>query len=123
MCPICVGVSFTWVLFLLVGFTGNSIDWMIPSILIGGSVVGGSYLLEKKVALAGQSFLLGKTLFITAGFLVTERLIKGSWLIAGLGILFILAISAYYLLSFGKSATHEQKQNIDKIKKQLNNCC
>ncbi|MDP2664447.1 MAG: hypothetical protein Q8O97_00530 [bacterium] len=72
VCPICAGVSGTWLWMLVALFLGYEIDLVIAAMLLGGSVVGIAYQLEKRLP-AGHSPLLWKALFVPAGFVVAYR--------------------------------------------------
>lgn len=68
ICPVCGGVSLTWILLILAKYLGYEIEVIIPSTLMGGSVVGVAYSAEKFL-LDSRSSLLWKTFFISAGFI------------------------------------------------------
>src|SRR3989344_2086029 len=73
VCPICVGVFGTWLWMLAAKFLGYEIDIMIPAILMGGSVVGIAYQIEKRNIIAGVSAnesFIWKAFFIPGGFVV-----------------------------------------------------
>lgn len=59
ICPICVGVCATWIWLLVAKFTnmqpfGYEIPDIIPAVLMGGSVVGIAYQIEKKMPVASM---------------------------------------------------------------------
>lgn len=93
VCPICAGVSLTWFWMLIAHFAGYEIELMMPAILMGGSVVGIAYQLERKMP---NNYLpvLWKTLFLPAGFSGVYGLVTGRiWL-------FVLALLASLILVF-----------------------
>ena len=69
-CPICVGVAGTWLWMIVARYAGVSIDPTMLAILLGGSVAGTAYLLEKHLP-QDRSKLLWKTLFIPIGFIAS----------------------------------------------------
>lgn len=84
VCPICAGVSLTW-LWMLAGMSFDLLPtsyFLLPvATMMGGSVVGIAYQVEKKLP-AGSSPLFWKTLFIPAGFAGVYGVLAGSWLLA-----------------------------------------
>lgn len=58
VCALCAAVSITWVTLLALLYAGVSIDPTLLGILMGGSVVGGMYLLEDKLPERYQVFRL-----------------------------------------------------------------
>ncbi len=85
ICPICFGVGGTW-LWMIVGRSmGYAVDATMLAMLLGGSVVGIAYLVEKRLP-SGRSPLLWKMLFIPAGFAAAYGLAEAQWsLFAGSG--------------------------------------
>ena len=75
ICPICAGVSGTWGWMLGAKFLGYEIDMIVLAMLMGGSVVGIAYRLEKRLP-AGRSPLLWKTFFISFGFVAVYSAIS-----------------------------------------------
>ena len=55
-CVACVAVSSSWMALLVMEFTGKEIDPILVGILMGESVVGLYYFLEKRVPTAWQIF-------------------------------------------------------------------
>ena len=49
VCALCASVSSTWILLLILMWSGSSVDPLLIGVLMGGSVVGLMYLLEEKV--------------------------------------------------------------------------
>lgn len=134
VCPICAGVSATWIGLIALKFAGYSIDMLLPAILMGGSIVGIAYRLEKRLP-AGKFKLLFKTIFIPAGFMAAYGLLSSSWIIFFCSLV-ALALALY---SFGKINwldKNEARQptgaveksgieNADKrkLEKEMKNCC
>ncbi len=119
ICPICAGVSGTWLWMLAASFLGYEVDRAIIAMLLGGSVVGIAYQLEKKLA-AGKSALLWKALFIPVGFVVAYGLVSSQWaILAGsLGIASILAWT--FVMATPKQGAN---QKVEELKQKMEKCC
>lgn len=128
ICPICAGVSGTWILILL----GRNLGWLkddwntLLALLMGGSVVGIAYQLEKKVIAARtDAGMLWKAIFIPAGFLAVYGLIMSWWLILALSGAFLGLF--FWVFSKGTvGQAHNEVQRGDKVeelKKQMEKCC
>lgn len=133
VCPICAGVSGTWLWMLAASLLGYQIDLIIVAMLLGGSVVGIAYQLEKKLPV-GRSPLLWKTLFIPTGFVAAYSLVASQWavLVGSAGLAGILAL--VFLRRSGKqqvgSKVAAQSQlgeprpmGREDLKKKMENCC
>lgn len=120
ICPICAGVSGTWIWLIVSYFQGYQVDLTIPALLMGGSVVGLSYQLEK-IAPHGKSVLLWKILFIPAGFTAAYGILVKEWLLFAVAIIFLLAISFSFLPSDHKPDS--DKETIVKLKQKMEECC
>ena len=123
ICPICAGVSGTWLWMLGASFFGYEIDFVIVAMLLGGSVVGIAYQLEKRLALAKASagkLLLWKVLFIPVGFVVAYSVVTSQWAtLAGFaGVAGVLAW--VFLKNSGKQQTGSK---VEELKKKMENCC
>jgi hypothetical protein len=119
VCSICAGVSGTWLWMLAASSLGYEIDFVIVAMLLGGSVVGIAYQLEKKLS-AGKSPLLWKALFMPVGFVVAYNLVISQWaMLAGsLGI--ALALAWVFLKGSGKEQSNVK---VDELKQKMGNCC
>lgn len=126
LCPICAGVSVTWI-WILIGLYLLILDpetWTaIVTMLMGGSVVGISYQLEKKIS-AERSTLLFKTLFIPAGFAAVYYFVTATrpWYAAG-----ALATSLIVALSFLFPRNNERPKTengtVGALEKEMEKCC
>ena len=119
VCPICAGVSGTWLWMLAASFLGYEIDRVIVAMLLGGSVVGIAYQSEKRLP-AGKSALLWKALFIPVGFVVAYSLVVSQWsmMAVSLGIAGMLA----WMFLKG-SGTQRPNEKVQELKKNMENCC
>jgi len=132
VCPICTGVSLTWLWLIAAYFFGYHIDLLIPAILMGGSVVGIAYQIEKRLPLPDTQ-LLWKTLFIPTGFITVYSFIRGWWEIffGSIGTLILLfIIFLWYPHLKGKKGkdiktfpSENQKNQIRGLEKKMEECC
>ena len=116
VCPICAGVFLTWVGLASAHFLGYEIALIVPALLMGGSVVGIAYQLEKKFygAPAGAP-MLWKAFFIPAGFVAAYAVLEQRWVMFLLAMAFLFLISLALLFPRGESA--------DNIEKKMKDCC
>lgn len=119
VCPICAGVSSTWIVLLIARWWGLSVDPIMIGILMGGSVVGIAYTSEKHlpVSRSGAFWKLG---MIPIGFLAVIGILRDDALIAG-GALAALALLAFFF--FRPAAVSVQSATAQSIEKKLDNCC
>lgn len=55
-CAVCVAISSIWLALLIMRFAGKTVDPLLIAVLMGESVVGFYYFLEKRVPTAWQIF-------------------------------------------------------------------
>lgn len=128
VCPICAGVAGTWLWMLGLYQLGYQVDLGIAAVLMGGSVVGIAYQLEKKLP-AGKSPLLWKTLFIPAGFVAMYSLVSFQWTMAAASLLVTGAIAWAFLKKaespeeIRRAESPEQGRRVEELKKKMENCC
>ena len=119
ICPICAGVFLTWVWLIGAHIAGYQIDLIIPALLMGGSVVGVVYQLEKKFRdLPVGRVLLWKILFIPTGFVVAYGILERLPAVFLLAVIFLFLAS---LLLIRKTNTHNKA--IDGLEKKMEECC
>lgn len=121
VCPICAGVSGTWILMLagiLSGFLPLE-DFQLPiGVLMGGSVVGIAYQIDKR--LPAKRSLLWKTLFIPLGFALAQSILLGLWILAGI----LLVVEVLLLLMFVFWKTHQtESEKVKFLEEQMKKCC
>jgi hypothetical protein len=125
VCPICAGVSATWLL-IIAGVAANFLEagvWLlVAGILMGGSVVGIAYQAEKRLP-AGRSALAWKVFFIPFGFAAAYSLIQFWWLIfAGL-ILVLLAGAVLFFYSRQTPDSEAHRRQVESLKAKMEDCC
>ncbi|MDP1690260.1 MAG: hypothetical protein Q8L52_03615 [bacterium] len=122
MCPICTGSFLTWMGLVSAHFLGYQIDLVIPAILMGGSVVGIAYQLEKKFyGLSSNARMLWKALFIPTGFVAAYAVLHLWWATVFSAVVFLAALSAWGLRLSSAAGLHEEA--VRDIEKKMKNCC
>ena len=120
VCPICLGVGGTWLWMLIGRSLGYAVDATMLSILLGGSVAGIAYLVEKRLPL-GRSPMLWKTLFIPAGFVAAYGLAASQWILfAVMGVALVL-LTAFFLVPPATSG--KPSETVEELKKKMQQCC
>lgn len=120
VCPICVGVAGTWLWMVAAGLAGFAFDASMLAILLGGSVVGAAYQLEKHLA-PGRSPLLWKALSLPIGFAAAYGVAVSHWrllAIAGVALLFLTAV-------FFMRRRHSEKDSaaLERLEREMKKCC
>lgn len=119
VCPICAGVAGTWLWQLGAKFLGYEINLLILAMLIGGSVVGIAYQLEKRLQ-PNRSPLVWKTLFVPIGFVATYSLILFLWP------LFLITVTTLVILALKFTKKPKQKnlnKRVSDLENKMKNCC
>jgi len=120
VCPICLGVGGTWLWMLIGRSLGYAVDATMLSILLGGSVAGIAYQLERRLP-QGRSPLLWKTLFIPPGFVAAYALAAPQWILFAVTSVALVLLAAFFLLRTGSSA--EPSETVEELKKKMQQCC
>lgn len=123
ICPICAGVSGTW-LWMYAGMIINPSlisNFQLPiSILMGGTVVGIAYQIEKRLP-TGRSPLLWKTLFIPVGFAAAYSLVNFWWMPFSAAAVVAAGLAWIFLKPNRRAA--KDSSIIEKLKSKLKDCC
>lgn len=109
VCPICAGVSLTWLWMLTARFLGYEANQMILAMLMGASVVGFAF-----------QFSLLKVIFIPIGFVVVYAILTDWWEAAVISLIFA-GLSVLLSKSLLTKSSNNPKVN-DLINK-MKNCC
>lgn len=116
VCPVCAGVFLTWAWLISAHLLGYNIDLVVPALLMGGSVVGIAYQLEKKFSgLPAGKMLLWKILFVPAGFVAAYAVLEQLWTVLLLAIAFLFLLSIALLSSRAESTSG--------LEKKMKDCC
>jgi len=119
-CPICLGVGGTWLWMIVGRALDYPVDVPMLSMLLGGSVVGIAYQVEKRLP-QGRSPLLWKMLFVPVGFVAAYALATPQWaLFAVTGVALVL-LTASFLRAPG--AVGEPSEAVDALQKKMRECC
>lgn len=122
ICPICAGVSGTWLIMLVLRFLGYSVPGVLLSLLMGGSVVGLGYQLEKRLP-PGRSALIFKTLFFCGGFTIVYGIVLMNWFLAAAALLALLLIILLFFLPTQSPVEAPAGDSVKQLEKQLEDCC
>jgi hypothetical protein len=116
ICPVCAGVSGTWAWMLVVRALGTELDTGIILLLMGGSVVGITYQVERKFEERVTPLL--KLLLISAGFIAAYAVVMYLWTV------FVVATVACgaSLLLLGRRSTKGSRRS-QGLEKQMEQCC
>ncbi|MDP2587261.1 MAG: hypothetical protein Q8P33_00605, partial [bacterium] len=135
-CPVCVGVLLTWIGFLAAAYLGQPIDLTIPAVMMGGSVVGFTYYLEKKLN-ARRFINAWRVFFVVFGFVTVYALIREEWVWFVITAVVTLA-SVPVVIGLSKNnpnnnrppevartavSNTQSQQNIAAIRKKMEDCC
>lgn len=122
VCPMCAGVFLTWMGLVGAHFMGYQVALVVPALLMGGSVVGITYQLEKKFKNSSVGALLfWKVLFIPAGFIAAYAILEQLWIVFLSAIAFLFLMSLVFLSSRGTTDPHEK--SADGLEKKMKDCC
>ena len=132
ICPICAGVSLTWLWLIAAYFFGYHIDLLIPAIFMRGSVICIAYQIEKRLPLPNTQ-LLWKTLFIPTGFTaVYSFLVEWREVFFGSGGVLIFLFIIFFLCPYLKGKMRKdtktlplenQKKQVRELEKKMEECC
>ncbi|RJQ13465.1 hypothetical protein C4553_03735 [Candidatus Parcubacteria bacterium] len=132
ICPVCAGVSGTWVLLTagsLLGIVGKNEFSLLTALLMGGTVVGIAYQSEKSWHWANSNPLLWKILFILPGIILTYILLLNMGWKALILEIALLAVALYLIFIRPTTLINKELnaskdlQRIEELKKKLKNCC
>lgn len=124
ICPVCAGVSGTWIWMLAARFLGYPIDLLIFAILMGGSVVGIAYQVEKRLFIKSaewQTPLLWKMLFIPAGFVLAYGVLTQWWNVVLVSFTFLLSLLFVFFASQRK--IKDSGKTTKELEKKMKDCC
>jgi hypothetical protein len=120
LCPICLGVGGTWLWMVVAREFGYAVDATMLAILLGGSVAGLAYLVEKRLP-QGRSALLWKTLFIPPGFVAAYALVAPHWVLLGAVSVALVLLTAFFLVA--PSASRDESGNVEELTRKMRDCC
>lgn len=120
LCPICLGVGGTWLWMVAAREFGYAVDASMLAILLGGSVAGIAYQVEKRLPQV-RSALLWKTLFIPPGFVAAYALATPNWILFGIMSGALVLLTAFFLIA--PSGPNAEGETVEALKKKMQSCC
>ncbi len=120
VCPICVGVAGTWLWMLAARLAGFAFDASMLAILLGGSVVGIAYQLEKHLP-RGRSPLIWKTLILPTGFAAAYGLTVPQWSLLAMAGAALLLLTAVFFVPPRRS--EKNSAAVEKLERDMKKCC
>lgn len=135
ICPICAGVSVTWIWILtglVLGFLSNDYN-IILAMLMGGSIVGIAYQAEKTFS-ENRSKLLWKVIFIPLGFFGVYGVLMMWWFVVLIDVILLLSVAFVFKfsrtsvvpqVSLNKKSRRSSKtrEEVEKLEAKMKDCC
>ena len=137
VCAICAAVSLTWAGFLYAYLSGRSVDSLVLAMLMGGSVVGLMYAMQKAFEKRGWThFWFFRWHIITFGTAFCWALLNERWVMTGstaflgavLG-LFVFSFSRKPVVSHAASSTAPNQKSAEwgrakrELEERMKHCC
>lgn len=123
ICPICAGVAGTWLWILAEMYVGSlkAENWQLAAaMLMGGTVVGVAYRIEKKLP-PFRSQLLWKTIFIPFGFAAAYNVLLRQW---GMTFVFLALLSLFsFILLSSRQNNKTSNEAVEQLKEKMKDCC
>lgn len=120
VCPICVGVSGTWLLMLAARAAGFAVDSTALAMLLGASVVGAAHWIEARLP-PQRSALLWKVLALPAGFIAAYGVVAAQWIPAAGAAAALAVLTAWFLRS--EQGVTNDPEVIARLREQMKKCC
>jgi hypothetical protein len=118
ICPICALVSLTWIMMFAMKVSGHVVSNELLAMLMGGSVVGISYVLGTRMQT--QHPKLWKLIAIPLGFAAMYALLSFAWLYAAFA---VAAYAGTWFVFRNIAMATPDTHRINDITKALDNCC
>lgn len=120
LCPICMGVGGTWMWMIAARIAGIPVDPTMLATLLGGSVAGTAYLLERRLP-GGRSLVAWKALFIPIGLVGAYGVAAPHWSVFGGALAAMLILVAIFFRS-GPTVAPESPGVAD-LERKMKDCC
>lgn len=126
-CLICVLVSATWIGLLIVRGLGYAVDSALIAMLMGGSVVGLTYALGKR--LNEKRAKAWKLVAIPLGFVIVYAVLSSRWLVASGAAIIALGFGFYFFRSRASARVvdaglpAEASAKAGELEKSMQECC
>lgn len=121
VCPVCAGVSGTWLWMLAARFFGYQVDPVALAMLLGGSVVGIAYQVEKRLP-HGRSPFIWKLIFIPVGFAAAYGLVLPYWEIFVASSFLLIMFTVIFLRPSNHQST-AAKRAVEELEDRMKDCC
>lgn len=118
VCPVCALVALTWLTMLSLKLLGYDVNDELLAMLMGGSVVGITYVLGGRMN--AKSPKLWKLVAIPIGFAAMYALLSFSW---GYAVLAFGMYAAAWTFFRGTAVAPHHGRDLGNITKALDNCC
>lgn len=119
ICPVCAGVSGTWLWMLVATAMGFDIDLLVLALLMGGSVVGIAYQAGQYVK--SSRLMLWKIMFIPAGFALSYSILNSQWFAVSI-LLLVLGGAAIFFVGIPFKPRSSEKK-VEELEKKMEDCC
>lgn len=119
LCPVCLGVSGTWLWLLGARLAGLAVDPVVLAMLLGASVVGAAQWVEARLP-ARRSPLLWKALAVPAGLVAAYGLVAERWGMAALGAAALALLVALFLRTL---RTAVDPAVVAELEERMKKCC
>ena len=120
VCPVCALVALSWLTMLSFKWMGYDVNDELMAMLMGGSIVGVSYVLGTRMLLAPATAVYWKLIAIPIGFALMYALLSFVW---GYVLLAAAAYAAAWVFFRSVSAAPAGNREFKDISKALDNCC
>jgi len=127
ICPICAGVSGTWLLLTFGMLMGNISDasyWDPIALLMGGTVVGIAYQGEKRFGLDGQIYKFRVPVILIGFWLVHFALTHIGWMTFWVDAIVLMFVTfIFFVLPALKRSSAANLEKTNELEKKLSDCC
>lgn len=128
ICPICTGVSLTW-LWIVVGMTAGVLEaesWkLIAAIAMGGTAVGIAYQGERRYPRLASNIFQWRLPVILAGFLFVWWALENiGWVSLAVELLILSLLFYFYFLKRSETTSQKDDLKVKELEKKLEEeCC
>ena len=128
VCPICAGISLTWLLLIPPIFLGGlpfTNYQLLVAILMGGTVVGIAYQGEKVFDWAAENIFKFRAPVIVIGFVLAFLALQNlSWFTLVLeGVLLAIIGYLYFVEPYRKVKSGSNLTEVKRLEEEMKNCC
>lgn len=125
ICPVCVAVSFTWLL-ISAGIAAGLLEsenWkLIMAITMGGTAVGVAFQMEKRFGWRGSMI---RIVIITIGFILAYFAVGNIslWTLAAEAIIILILGYLFFVFKVGNGANTADSKKLKELEEKMKNCC